>query len=238
MRSSKQSLKNIEYKKLKFEDRIRWQAASLSVLTPSVYEHGKCVERKMVPSEWMDAYDLELNTQESLITCGRKMKRGVFPMSFVLQIPVKVLRSLANQVIHQLADEGASDEGEVVSVDSDTTLQCRNNNNEVGSTDECSLDGISLVGDIKGMIGEDVLGAARPDDVEAEPEEWDSWSVSHFLSEDGKTPLICNGVYDSVKHGRLFNGLRKLLEKRYRRNVLRSFLKYLKAKYTSRTWEE
>ena len=233
-RSSKQSLKDIEYKKLKFEDRIRWQATSLSVLTPSVYEHGQCVERKMVHSEWMDAYDLELTTQESLIICGRKMKRGIFPMSFVLQIPIKVLRTLVNQVIHQLADEGATDEGEDVSVDSDTTLHCRNNNSEAGITDECSLDEISLVGDIIGMVGEEVLGAARPDDVEAEPEEWDSWSVSHFLSEDGKTPLICNGVYDSVKHSRLFNGLRKLLEKRYRRNFLRSFLKYLKAKYTSR----
>ena len=105
-------------------------------------------------------------------------------------------------------------------MDSDLTLQCRNEVDE--RFEEDSLDDISVVGDIKEMEG-DFSAAARPDDVEAEPGEWDRWSVLNFVSSRDKPALICHGDYDESKHSRLFNGFRRLLERRYRRNVLRSF---------------
>ena len=44
-------------------------------------------------------------------------------------------------------------------------------------------------------------------------------------------PLICSGNYDAERHGKLFEGLRKLLIRRYRKNVLQSFLHYLRLEY-------
>jgi hypothetical protein len=133
-----------------------------------------------------------------------------------------------------LRDDGKTEEDDVLSMDSDLTLQCRNKDNELDERlEEDGLDDISVVGDIKEMEG-NFSAAARPDDVEAEPREWDRWSVLNFVSSRDKPALICHGDYDESKHSRLFNGFRRLLERRYRRNVLRSFLKYLRKKYAGK----
>ena len=44
-------------------------------------------------------------------------------------------------------------------------------------------------------------------------------------------PVVCNGQFDPVLHTRLFNGFRALLHRRYRRNVTRSFFRFLRSKY-------
>jgi len=71
--------------------------------------------------------------------------------------------------------------------------------------------------------GQRIEVAARPDDAEAEAEDWDKSLVSSFVCPYGKDPLICKGDYDVDTHGPLFESLRKLQVRRYRRNVLRSY---------------
>jgi hypothetical protein len=43
--------------------------------------------------------------------------------------------------------------------------------------------------------------------------------------------LVCNGNYDSSTHEPLFKSFRKLLERRYRRNVTRSLLRHLRSEH-------
>ena len=121
-------------------------------------------------------------------------------------------------------------------MDSDQTIWRKNKSVELqckdateGDVDLKAVDDGSLVGDIAEAIYGDV--AARPDDAEAEPSEWDEWTVKHFRSVSGVLPLVCVGTYDSETHGRLFDAFRRLLERRYRRNVLQSLLSFLREKF-------
>jgi len=73
--------------------------------------------------------------------------------------------------------------------------------------------------------------AARPDDAEAKAEDWDRWLVNSFVSPYRKVPLVCRGSYNVDRHGPLFEGMRKLLICRYRRNVLRSYLSFMRKRH-------
>jgi hypothetical protein len=105
-RSSARSLKKVKLRGLEPEDRLKWQCDSVLVLAHLVFEHGDVVERKLVFGEWMDAYDLEITVQEALSGIHKTMKRGTMPLSFVEQIPVKVLRELGIQVILKINNTG------------------------------------------------------------------------------------------------------------------------------------
>ena len=78
------------------------------------------------------------------------------------------------------------------------------------------------------LLGAVDEAAARLDDAEAKAEDWDNWLVTSFNSPCGKEPLVCRGEYEEKKHALLFNALRKLLIRRYRRNVLRSYLAFMR----------
>jgi len=81
--------------------------------------------------------------------------------------------------------------------------------------------------DVRPLANESLDVATRPDDAEAE--DWDKWLVSSgFVCPYSKAPLVCRGGYDAERHGPLFEGMRKLLIRRYRRNVLRSYLSFMR----------
>ena len=42
--------------------------------------------------------------------------------------------------------------------------------------------------------------AARPDDAEAEAEDWDKWMVESFVSSSSSHPLVCTGTYHAEHH--------------------------------------
>ena len=85
--------------------------------------------------------------------------------------------------------------------------------------------------DLDSIAGEVREKAACNDEDEAVSEDWDIWLVNNYTSESEKPPLICSGNYDAERHGKLFEGLRNLLIRRYRKNVLQSFLRYLRLEY-------
>ena len=69
---------------------------------------------------------------------------------------------------------------------------------------------------------------AKPDDAEAEAEDWDKWLEISFVCPYGKVPLVCRGSYNVKRHGPLFEGMQKLLIHRYRRNVLQRYLSFMR----------
>jgi len=75
--------------------------------------------------------------------------------------------------------------------------------------------------------------AAKEDDAAVNFGVWDKRSVENFNdTAANRGALICiKGTYCKETHGRLFDAFRVLLLKRYRRNLMRSFLKYLHEKH-------
>ena len=63
--------------------------------------------------------------------------------------------------------------------------------------------------DVRLLVNDSLDIAARPDDAEAEAEDWDKWLVSSFVCPYGKAPLVCRGDYDAKRHGPLFEGMQK-----------------------------
>ena len=192
----------------------------------SVLKRGNDVLRLMTDSELMAAYDIEEDLQEDLsshcISEGCRLSHA-----FVSEAPVKLLRrigeSISGSVIHLNSDKEISNHifGEDSSYDSDATLKAGN---------------LFSLGDDDTVLDDTVEKAARPDDAEADVEDWDRYSVENFnvtIKKAGKIvpPLVCNGVFDPVHHTRLFNAFRAHLHRRYRKNVTRSFLRYLKTSY-------
>ena len=98
-----------------------------------------------------------------------------------------------------------------------------------GSLDESATDQSEGKAEVTDELT--IYVAARPDDAEAEAEDWDKSLVSSFVCPYGKDPLVCKGDYDVDKHGPLFESFRKLLVRRYRRNVLRSYLSFMGKKH-------
>ena len=72
--------------------------------------------------------------------------------------------------------------------------------------------------------------AACNDDDKAVPEDWDIWTVNNFKQENIK-PIVCTGSYKDNLHRPFFESLRNLMIRKYRRNVLKSLLGYLKDEY-------
>ena len=86
---------------------------------------------------------------------------------------------------------------------------------------------VSLVGEVTFASSDEL--AARIDDVEASPKEWNQWILRSYtyVSFTG-SPLICYSTTISEDHTCLFDALRKLALRLYRRNVYLSLIHYLK----------
>jgi hypothetical protein len=125
------------------------------------------------------------------------------------------------------------DEDSINTTDSESTLKGTNLSQPLSlptSLNDIDDDDLSLVGE------EEILTdkAARPDDAEADPCEWDIWSVESF-ADSKNIAKVCNGNYNSDKHTRFFNAWRKLLERKYRYIILKSYLRYMRKHYRTET---
>jgi hypothetical protein len=217
-------------------DRVPWHNEQCHVITKSVFHRNLLVRRIISRDEWMDIYDLELSTQNELKSYWRENNINLPSMAFVNQIPVKVLRIIATSVASSLVKKPidiAKSESQN-SLDSGQTLVRNNLGVTIDIDDEVSIDSL----DNNSLAGEAVLTdvpdrAARNDDDEADIEDWDRWSVSSFKPRNGIEPLVCKGEYDSKTHKVLFDALRKLLIRRYRKNVLQSLLRYLNKRHSN-----
>lgn len=74
--------------------------------------------------------------------------------------------------------------------------------------------------------------AAKNDDAKVRVQLWGKAAIEGFRI---KEALICRpgALYANDKHEPLLESLRKLCMRRYRKNILNSFLKYIKGKFIS-----
>ena len=197
--SAKSVLSSSSNQLLKGNDKLPWNNGSVMVLAKSVFHKSNMIKRFLSYSELMDCYDVELSVQQSLKRFN-KVKGARPTKSFVKQIPIKVLRSIATNIVIGLSNELYKGETQDDSdYDSDTTVLQSNSTITTCRDDESvySLDSQGLAGEVN-MSLNDV--AAKPDDAEAEPSEWDAWSVSSFVNNTSTPPLVCHGDYDEVTH--------------------------------------
>ena len=222
---SKYQLDKVSGDWLEGKDLLPFGERLSGVKAKAVFERGKLVNRLLSNEELMDAYDLELTVQAAIkLHC--KTSGNALTRSFVSSVPTKVLRLVAQGVIEKTMKECCF----VVPVRS---LKERNQEDILpsvpGSLDESATSKSKSKAEV--TDGRRIEVAARPDDAEAEAEDWDKSLVSSFVCPYGKDPLICKGDYDVDTHGPLFESLRKLLVRRYRRNVLRSYLSFMRKKH-------
>ena len=241
-RSSSRALKSSEGSKLSRYSLVPWKTKLCQVETTSVYHKDELIIRLITYQELMDIYDIELLTQANLLRLKTSNSGSRPSLSFVNQVPVKVLRAIAFEVVKGIVgsrDNKEDDELSVLSSNSNNTLVHSNLNdlNDMDDISVTSLDNQSLAHEVKLDTPDD--RAARPDDAEALVEDWDKWSVSSFVpSSDVSLVLVCKGIYDAEKHLPLFDAFRNLLIKRYRRNILQSLLRYLRVTHAKRPQSE
>jgi len=180
-------------------------------------------------------------------TLGKNTSLGC---SFVKQIPTKVLQSIGLEVVEILDEVPAVDDTMLVS--SDQTI-LHSKKVQVSSGDSSSIDSSgnrSMVGEVLGDtpgIPATIFyvntkryqepdgdywtpeGAAKPDDAGAKASEWDEWIATSFMHTGVKARAwsVCSGTYVKKNQGSLFDVMRALLIRRYRRNVTRSLIKFL-----------
>ena len=194
---SRRQLKGFGDNILSEGDLLKFGEEASAVSTRSVFERGDLVTRLLSREELMDAYDLELTVQASLKShCKVVGKSG--SKSFVKAVPTKVLRLVARDLIGRTMTENES--RFVIPV---SAVPVRHQD-EVGGQK------------VRHLVNPSLDIAARPDDAEAEAEDWDKWLVSSYVCPYGKAPLVCRGSYDVQTHGPLFEGMRRLLIRRYR----------------------
>ena len=172
-------------------------------------------------AELMDAYDMELNVQSQLKEFWKR-ESAVPSLGFTEQIRTKVLRDFGSRIMARLTSSEPVAHQD--NVDSDATLLHSNDHRMADTNDILDTDTVSVVSNSGDQ-------AARPDDAEAEAEEWDRLMVEKFVPPNQSRPLVCHGTYHEASHTRLFDAMRNLLIRRYRRNVTRSLLKYLSHTY-------
>lgn len=223
-------------------NRIAWNERLPKVRAHSVYHKDSLVDRLITEDELLDIYDLELEVQSDLNKYW-KGSRSKSTRSYISQIPIKVLRSIGSRVITGLCLDLTPDTGVASDAPSaDATLKMRNSS--ANGNSDSSLDSLSYDSDEQSVAAELRLGyddddasamasdkAAKEDDAEAVSQDWDEWIVSNFHHPSIPQPLICTGSYSHESHQPFFDGLRKLLMRRYKRNFLHSFLRYMRGEY-------
>lgn len=185
-----------------------------TVKFPSVFNWNKDVLRLLSKDELMEAYDLELESQAALHNYWASTA-STPTLAFTSQAPLKVLRCILEAAFHLGSNETVRDHLFLCDASADR-VKCSNMNH-----------------DRKITLGDEETDytkkAARPDDAEADIEDWDVYCVEIFHSRvtvgSKFALLVCTGVYDAANHTRLFNALRGLLHRRYCKNVTRSLLK-------------
>jgi hypothetical protein len=225
------------------DDCVCWNDKLPSVETYSVYTKDIPVKRLITEDELLDIYDLELGVQAELKSYWNRSGM-TSTRSYVDQVPVKVLRAVAMRVVKGISSTNSAtlpcDSGSVTSsIDSNETFQmsnCQAASNVIDGSLESDSDSGSIAAELRvddsSVDQTDSDKAAKEDDAEAVSEDWDRWTVENFnFDSSSSTPVICTGVYDSATHQPFFDSLRGLMIRRYRKNVMLSFVRYLKSEY-------
>ncbi|GFH49897.1 hypothetical protein CTEN210_06373 [Chaetoceros tenuissimus] len=183
------------------------------VQTKSVFDTTHDVTRVMTLGEMYDAYDIELEVQDQLKKFHLRDGSSSPSRAFVHAAPIKVLRAVAEALFEVVLCHNDND-----------ALLAHISARRTESKTSCGEDSQTS----KNNGGSKSAGpdrAAKPDDAEADPKEWDEWSVKNFVGH-GKKALVCTGDYNEENHSRFFNAWRNFLHRRYRKNVTRSFIRF------------
>ena len=167
-------------------------------------------------------YDIEVSIQEDLLHFWER--RELEPsFAFVASTPVKVLSAITRHlfVTRPPSSKLQQVERETESVEVPTSLDIRFRG-ETQSLGSISTDDTQLAS----------VTAVKNDDAEVDLETWNRWCVNNFCNNNGRQGLICvPGTYEHGTHGSLFDCIRSLLLRWYRRNVTRGFLHYLREEH-------
>jgi hypothetical protein len=214
--------------------RLPAAVTNVTVEYPSVFHGNQAVIRNITDRELMEVYDVDIPTQTSLQAFWKNENLRA-TRAFCLAAPVKVLVAGAraallvsgNVAIPQLGlfrgKEGGSTFAEF----------------DPARVPRYGLERDDLSLNINQSTLEKPVGvkpdvkAVKRDDAQVDSSQWDIWCVDHLDTKGlKKPPLVClPGTFSLERHGRLFDALRGLLHRVYRKRVTRGLLKYLNEEY-------
>ncbi len=213
--------------------RINTGCAGVDVILPSVFSKSGFVRRQLTPSELMDAYNVQVDIGKAVATSPSV---SLLVDSLVASPLEKVTSALVRHIQWALPSASLT-QGPLPPPSSSTQ------------------NGIQWLVDEDNRVLNDEK-AARNDDWAPDTSQWNTYIVSNYdpglewhdfhaantafcssrwLAVDqlgslsSSSPLVCTGGPVSDAHLRLFTGLQHLMLRRYRRNLLQSFLRYLRA---------
>jgi len=206
----------------------------LKVLSPSVFTQDDLVLRDILPGELMDAYDVEVTVQDALKEASR-IHSLPLSLAFALEAPGKLLTAVGQAVLKGLLNpcplkmESKNDEANLASDKVCPPIFSV----AAKALDTQGLDSMKIDPVAKEVSTEPDVKAAKEDDAAVNFRVWDKRSVENFNDTTANHgALICiKGTYCKETHGWLFDAFRVLLLRRYQRNLMRSFLKYLHEKH-------
>lgn len=226
------------------EDTLPFGSDQIDVIAQSVFSVSGFVRRRLTPAELLDAYDMQISCITSLLNSGETVIKEFLPI-IVNSPPEKVAYRFAKASLVVASSKKNSsspmhdigDEQETVILDGDL------------SSSKPPSDPIAwLKQEICGNLNDEK--AARNDDLPPDVTQWDDYIINHFdYEEESKSlakycsvnrcigpmrkPLICVGGETTERHTHLFNLLRKRLLVINKRNLVRSFCRYLHNTYGS-----
>ena len=231
------------------------------IKSPSVYsKEGELVMRRLQIDELLDVYDTEVITQRELGVCWRS-SQCTPSYAFAKAAPLKVLMEIGRLFYQKLRDdrwpptlplvneststrkrrceENITPEGtrgiEVVrqTLSSERSKRPRGNPSCVPTimpVNAPSSDKVMMSNDVERDAKDPSVKAVKHDDAKVDARQWDEWSVNNYKSMSAAIVCIPNS-YCVQNHSRLFDALRGLAVRWYRKKVLRSFLAYLRLQH-------
>ena len=197
---------------------------SQQVVVHSVFSPTRFVERPLSAEEYFDAYDLDLASQKAILALYQD-STGLPELRLVHHPPGKILYRLAETVLAQTP--------ELKSVETQTwNLEAKGT---ITSEETCL--------DLKEACERENpdIKATKADDAKADIVIWNLRCLGSYRPDINRPvdqPKICKGGYLESTHGRIFDAIRMLLMRRFRRTLFQGFVASMKARHGPRVIQE
>ena len=199
------------------DQRLFHGSSDVNVAVQSVFSTARLVQRSLTHREYMDAYDVDLEAQDAIASLYSNTPSSP-SLSFVNETPCKVLFRIAEVVLSASRSVDMAEEWDLDPIeDAEVVPEIRDRAKELFNP----------------MDNPDVV-ATKSDDAKANIAIWNVRCVVSYKHELGRTrytPVVCKGVYNPEHHDRLFDALRVMLLRRYRRKLFQGFVLSMKDRY-------
>ena len=197
------------------------------VVSAGLFSPTGYVARTLSSLELMDAYDVPLNLHASLKEVFNNDDGKQETLPFVSAVPTKILHRILISIFSTPPDQAASSPVKDMKISPTSEspnlpVLMRSGSLDVDNNDDDSDDE---------YLGDPAVKAVKHDDAEVDVRMWNTRALEDYIRPPGEPPpSVCGGTL-TADIEKAFNLLRKAMMRRYRRNLVTSFRRYVDATY-------